>query len=96
MQEKPRGIRASSKLEPSILIHVETSKGVNSTIGKPWNVFSGFRTCFVRVWKPLTTILCLREAGRVVFWPTTCVRRVKHACTWSKHAYARARLRAKS
>ena len=41
MQEKPRGIRASSKLEPSILIHVETSKGVNFAIGNTWIVFSG-------------------------------------------------------
>jgi len=51
-------------LGSSFLIHAETSKGVNSTIGKPWNVFSGLRTCFVRVWNPLTAILFLREAAR--------------------------------
>ena len=39
-------------LGSSFLILAETSKGMNSTIRKPWNVFSGFRTCFVRVWKP--------------------------------------------
>ena len=73
-------------LGSSFLIHVETSKGVNSTIGKPWNVFSGVRTCFMRVWKPSMAILCLRGATRV-FWPMTCVRRVKHACAWSKPVY---------
>ena len=52
-------------LGSSFLLHVETSKGENSTIGKPWNVFFGFRTCFVRVWKPPTAILCLREAASI-------------------------------
>jgi len=74
--------RTIDLLGSSFLIHVETSKGVNSTIGKPWNVFSEFRTCFLRVWKPAMAVLCLREATRV-FWPMTCVRRVKHVCAWS-------------
>ena len=66
--------RTIDLLGPSFLIHAETSKGVNSTIG----CVSGFRTCFVRVWKPLMAILCLREAAGV-FGPMTCVRMVK-AC----------------
>ena len=57
--------RTIDLLGPSFLIHAETSIGVNSTIGKPWNVFFGFRTCFVRVWKPPTAILCLREAASI-------------------------------
>ena len=44
--------RTIDLLGSSFLILAETSKGMNSTIRKPWNVFSGFRTCFVRVWKP--------------------------------------------
>ena len=35
--------------------------------------------CFMRVWKAPTAILCLREVARV-FWPMTCVRKVKHVC----------------
>ena len=57
--------RTIDLLGPSFLIHVETSMGVNSAIGKPWNMFSGFRTCFVRVRKPPVAILCLREAASI-------------------------------
>ena len=78
--------RTKDLLGSSFLIHVETFKGVNSAMGKPWNVFSGFRTCFVRVWMPPMAILCLREATRV-FWPMTCMRKVKHVCAWSKPMY---------
>ena len=78
--------RTIDLLGSSFLIHVETFKGVNSAMGKPWNVFSGFRTCFVRVWMPPMAILCLRKATRV-FWPMTCMRKVKHVCAWSKPMY---------
>ena len=65
MQESPRQMRASMKLGPSFLIHAKTSKGVNSAIGRPYGVFYGFRTRFVRVWRPLMAILYLKEVVRV-------------------------------
>ena len=58
--------RTIDLLGSSFLIHAETFKGVNYAIGKRWNVFSVFRTCFVRVWMPALAILCLREAARVL------------------------------
>ena len=80
-------------LGSSFLIHVETFKGVNSAIGKLWNVFSVFKTCFVRVWKPPMAILCLREAVRV-FGPMTCVHMVKtYVCI---RAYACTKLKVES
>ena len=87
MQEWPRGMRASLKLGPSFLIHVETAKGVNSTIMKPWQLFSKLRTRFVRVWRSLTAILYLKESARV-FWPAIFVRRVMAAYAWSMLMYA--------
>ena len=87
MQERLRGMKASLKLGSSFLIHVETTKGVNPAIGKPWEVFYELRTRFGRVWRPPTTILYIKEWTRV-FWPTACVRRVKAAYEWSTPAYA--------
>ena len=87
MQERLRGMKASLKLGSSFLIHVETTKGVNPAIGKPWEVFYELRTRFGRVWRPPTTILYIKEWTRV-FWPTACVRRVKAAYAWSTPAYA--------
>ena len=65
MQERSRGMKASSKLGHSFLIHAKTSKGVNSAIGRPCLVFSVFRTHFVRVWRPLTAIFYLRDMAWV-------------------------------
>ena len=87
--------RTKDLLGSSFLIHTEISKGVNSAIGNTWNVFSGFRKYFVRVWKPPMAIFFLREVTRV-FWPMTCMRRANHACAWSKLVYACVPMRAQS
>ena len=85
MQERPRGMKASLKLGPSFLIHVEITKRVNSGIGKPWEVFFELRTRFVRVWRAPMASLYLKEETRV-FYFTTCLYRVK-CITWSILAY---------
>ena len=80
--------RATDLLGSSFLIPAGTSKGVNFLIWKLWNVFSVFKTCFVRVWMPPMAILCLIEVARVI-GPMTCVRMVNacvrmHACACAK------------
>jgi len=67
-------MRASLKLGPSFLIHVETTKGVNFVIGKPWELFSKLRTRFVK--RPPMAMLYLKEATR-----TQSIRMVFHSLT---------------
>ena len=47
----------------------------------------------MRVWKPPTAIICLREATRV-FWLVTCIRMVK--ANVRMRVYACAKLKGKS
>jgi len=48
-QERPRGVKVSLKLKLSFLIYAKTSKGVNSTIWRPYEVFPRLGVYFLKV-----------------------------------------------
>ena len=87
IQERPRGMRASLKLRFCLLIHIETSKEVNSTIEDHVEWF----LCLKHVLRRFGSLSWLFYSGKSLlgfFCLVACMVMVLDAYAWSKPEYA--------